>query len=368
MTMSGINFLRGIPDASLFPVVSLRAAADSVLREPSDASLQYGAASGPLRFRQWLASRHNVEASQVMVGNGSLGMLGLLLDEICKPGDTVLIEAPTYDRIPGLLRSKGLVPTAVTLRNGDIDLQEAETVLQSQRPKAAYLIPDFQNPNGTCLPLSTREGLIELARRYEVRLIEDAPYRNLRYTGEQIPSLYELGPDVVILLSSLSKVLVPGLRAGYVVSQASRIESFVRRAEAAYVCPGFTALSLASAWCEQGNLDQHLIRLRSVYGRKLDVFARALRHCCPDLVWTRPEGGFFIGVTLPANISATRIRQIAEMRQLYLGDTSSSFLDARGNQYLRLPFGALTHEELEEGAKRLGESIEAAKARATAEV
>jgi DNA-binding transcriptional MocR family regulator len=356
-TQQTILFTRGVPATESFPTETLAEASAAAIAEHGKVVLQYGAASGFQPLRSWLAQWHDITPEQVMVSNGSLQLIGLLCLQLLQPGDTVFTEAPSYDRTITLLRRSHANVVGIPLQADGPDLDALEAALREHSPKFFYTIPDFQNPSGVVCSAAKRRRIVELAERHNFLILEDAPYRPLRYRGQDEPSYFELAPERTLHLSSVSKLISPGMRVGYLLSQPALITQLSKAAEDTYVSPNYLAQGIAYEWLRRDHLLAHLERLKALYSPRLDACLAALDRYLPEAEATRPDGGFFLSLTLPDGISTTAVREVAAQRQLVLADGLAFFPDGNGECFLRLPYCALSPAEIEDGVQRLAASV-----------
>jgi 2-aminoadipate transaminase len=361
--MDPINFTRGVPANESFPIDEVVDAAAAVLREHGPAVLQYGPSPGFAPLRQWLAGWQGVAPEQVLVANGSLQIIEFLCLALVKPGDVVFTEAPTYDRTVTMLRRHGAAIVDIPLEPDGPNLLALENALQSQRPKFFYVIPDFQNPAGATCSLEKRQAIAGLAERYGFLLVEDAPYRLLRYRGAEQPTLFSLAPAQTLHMSSFTKLLAPGVRTGFVMGESGLVARLAKIAEDTYITPGYAGQAITYEWCRRGRLEPQLARLKALYAPRLDACLAALDRHMPDARTTRPDGGFFISLTLPEGVTTTAVRQEAATQALNLADGLAFFPNGGGERFLRLPFCALTPAQIDDGVGRLAESVRAARGR-----
>ena len=357
-----INFTRGVPANESFPIDDLVAAAGSILKANGAALLQYGPSFGFLPLREWIAEWQRVPVDHVLVGNGSLQLIEFLCFEMIKPGDVVFTEAPSYDRTIGLLRRHGAAVVGIPIEADGPDIAALERALAKRVPQFFYVIPDFQNPAGTTCSGAKRRRIAELSAKHGFLLVEDAPYRLLRYRGQEEPTLYEMAPDRTLHMSSFTKLIAPGVRTGFMIGDPVRIKALAKVAEDTYISPGFVAQGIAYEWCRRGQLPAQLGRLKALYAPRLDACLAALDKYMPDAAAIRPDGGFFVSLTLPSGAETTRVRAQAATRALNLSDGLAFFPDGGGERFLRLPFCALAPDEIDEGIRRLAESVGAARA------
>ena len=356
-TIDTINFTRGVPATESFPIGEVADAAQAALREHGAAMLQYGPSAGFLPLREWLAESQHVGVESVLTSNGSLQLLEFLFLETLAPGDLVLTESPTYDRTLTLLRRHGARIAGVRLEADGPDLGELERALAKRTPKLLYLIPDFQNPAGATCSRQKRDRIVELARTHGFLIVEDAPYRPLRYRGAEEPTLRDLAPDCTVHLSSFTKLIGPGIRTVFMTGPPALIGKLARVAEDTYISPGYLAQGIANEWCRRGLLPPQIERLKRLYEPRLDACLGSLDRHMPDAVATRPEGGFFVSLTLPEGVTTTAVRTEAAARGVNLADGLAFFPEGGGTRFLRLPFCALTPEQIDEGILRLAASV-----------
>lgn len=353
-----INFTRGVPADEAFPAPELAECVTAILRERRVQVLQYGPSAGFLPLREWLAARHGVAVEQVLLGNGSLPFIDLLGWALLERGDTVLVESPTYDRTLTLLRRHGARIAGVPITGDGLDLDALEAAVRRTRPRLLYTIPDFQNPSGATATLANRRRVAELAAEHGFWILEDAPYRPLRYRGAEVRSLHELIPARTLHMSSFTKQISPGLRVGYLLGDARLVARLAKAAEDTYITPNLLGEAAVYEFCRRGLLEPQLERLRTLYRPRLEAACASMRRCLPDAAWIEPDGGFFLSLTLSAGVRAEDLRARAAAARLNLTDGRGFFVEpADGERFLRLPFCALTPEEIGDGVQRLAEVV-----------
>jgi 2-aminoadipate transaminase len=352
-----INFTRGVPAVESFPISELAEIAAATLNEHGAAIMQYGPALGFAPLREWIAGWQNVQPDQVLTGNGSLELFDFLCIHTLKPGDVVFTESPTYDRAITLLRRNGATIIGIPLQADGPDIAVLENELKQRVPKFFYVIADFQNPSGTTCSAAKRRRIMELANQYGFMVVEDAPYRFLRYRGNDEPTLFSLDPGRTVHMTSFTKLLGPGVRMGLMLGNAQLLAKIAKVAEDTYISPGYVAHGLTYEWCRRGLLQPQIERLKKLYAPRLDACLAAIQRYMPDAETTRPDGGFFLSVTLPAGISTTAVRTAASKRNLNLADGLAFFPNGGGERFLRLPYCALTTAQIEEGIRRLADTV-----------
>ncbi len=357
--MGTINFTRGVPANESFPIDEVIAAAGAALKSGGAAMLQYGPSLGFQPLRDWIAQWQRVTVDRVLTGNGSLQLIEFLCLRMMQPGDVVFTETPTYARTLTLLRRHKATVVGIPLEADGPDVEALERALAKQVPKFFYMIPDFQNPAGATCSGPKRRQIVNLAERHGFPLVEDAPYRLLRYRGLEEPTLYELAPERTLHMSSFTKLIAPGVRAGFMIGEPAVIASLAKAAEDTYISPGFVAQGIVYEWCRRGLLPPQIERLKKLYGPRLDACLAGLATYMPNAVPTRPDGGFFVSLTLPDGVLASAVRTQAATRGLNLADGLAFFPDGGGERFLRLPFCALSPSQIDEGIRRLAESVQA---------
>ncbi len=355
--LTPINFTRGVPAVESFPVRDITKAAVSAMLDYGDSLMQYGSALGFLPFREWLANWYGVQPNEVLTTNGSLQLVEFLSYYMIQPGDAVYTESPTYDRTLTLLRRHRATIVGIPLEADGPDMAALEAALKKRVPKFFYISPDFQNPSGSTHSLEKRRRVVELAEQYDFWLVEDAPYRWLRYRGAEQPTLFALARHRVLHMSSFTKIIAPGVRLGYMLGAADVLAKIAKIAEDTYISPVFVAHGIAYEWCRRGHLPDQIELLKKLYSPRLDACLAALDKYMPDAKPTRPDGGFFISVQLPEGAPTTAVRAAAAKRALNLTDGPAFFPDGGGERFLRLPFCALTPAQIDEGIGRLAESV-----------
>jgi 2-aminoadipate transaminase len=355
--VTNISFNRGVPCVEAFPMREIQECASAILGTDAATILQYGKSTGYMPLREDIAQRYGASLAEVLVSNGSLQIQEFLSALLLSPGDTVFVEEPTYDRTMTILRKHGANLVGIPLERDGPDIEFLAAQLRKVTPKLLYAIPDFQNPTGVTTSLSKREEIIRLAEEYGFWILEDGPYRALRYQGSDVPLMRAINPDRGLHLSSFAKVLSPGLRIGYLIAPERIVEAVAKIATDTYVTPGLLAQGTAYEFCRRGWLEPNVERLKGIYGPKLKATAAALREYLPGADWVEPEGGFFIGVTLPPGMNTANLRERAEKVGLSLSDGRGFFPQGGGDRFIRLAFTALSVPEIREGISRLARLV-----------
>ena len=352
-----INFTRGVPATESFPVEEMVTASERALRNYGTTILQYGKSYGFLPLREWLAEWQGVSVDQVLTANGSLQVIEFLCYHFLQPGDVVFTEAPSYDRTLTLLRRHKANVVGIPLEADGPNIDALEAALKKQVPKFFYLIPDFQNPSGATCSREKRERVVALAEQYGFWLVEDAPYRPLRFRGEEQPSLFELNPQRTLQMLSFSKLIGPGPRVGILYGPAELLLSIGKIAEDTYITPSLLSHGAVYEFCKAGQLPGQIKKLKTLYAPRLEACLDVLDEHLPDAEATRPDGGFFLSVTLPEGTTTAQVMEQAKARNLNLASGEAFFPQGGGERFLRLPYCALSPEEINEGITRLAAAI-----------
>ena len=352
MAENVISFNRGVPPEKSFPIDWLADCTATALNEDGAVILQYGNPAGYPPLVERLAESLKVDESQIIIGQGSLQLLDFLVKSDESNALNIFVEQPTYDRPLTIFKRAAIKLSSFQLKRGRLSLEEIENSLTSVIPDYFYIIPDFQNPSGAVMPLEDRKRITALAKRYRFTLIEDATYRELRYTGKQLPSLFELMPGSVIYMSSFSKLISPGLRVGYMAGEPQHIQRLKEYAQNTYISGTFLSQAAIYQFIKKGLLSKQLEMLKKLYASRLSVLQNALEAQLSHAAnWIEPEGGFFVGVFLKEDYQLAPLEQCRDAG-LGLFDSKKFFLEG-GENFIRLPFCALSEVEIEEGVKRL---------------
>ena len=322
---TNISLSRGAPSLDIIAVDELRAAALRAFEHDAAGTFAYGTSAGYPRLLEWLAKKHEVEPGRLLATNGSMQADAFLFQQLVEPGDTVVVEAPTYDRTLQMLQKIGASIVAIPLEEDGIDVDALARELDGgARPKLAHIIPNFQNPAGCTLSLDKRHRLLDLAREYGFLIFEDDPYVELRFEGEQHPTMLELdeGGESVVYASSFSKTICPGIRVGYLVGPPGLIASLRRRATEAYISPNMVAQSIVADFCHSGAIERSIATVKAALRERRDATCEALGRHLPDARFVTPEGGYFLWVDLPeGNDVAALERGAAERGVLFVKGT-----------------------------------------------
>src|SRR5919202_666706 len=278
MEPAPITFARGAPSLDIIPVDDLRRAAQDAFERDPKGTFSYGTAGGYGPLRDWIAERHGADREQVLATNGSMQADAFLFQLKVQKGDTVVVEAPTYDRTLLALRELEADIVMIPLEPDGIDVNALALALEEgARPKLAHIIPNFQNPAGYTLSLDKRRRLLELADTYGFVIFEDDPYVELRFEGERLPTMLSLDrADRVVYASSYSKTVCPGIRVGYLCGPAELIAQIERLATGTYISPNMVAQSIVNEFCRSRAIERSIETVKAALARRVDVLTAAL--------------------------------------------------------------------------------------------
>src|ERR687897_768876 len=354
-----IVFTRGVPPPEAFPTEELGACLDAAVRENPDVVLQYGQQPGYAPLRRQLAKEYGVSEDEILIGNGSLQLQDLVSANLVRPGMAVFTEQPSYDRAIKTFRRRGARAIGIPLEEDGISVERLETALGREVPAFLYLVPDFQNPAGATLSLEKRRRVVELADRFGFWVIEDIPYRKLRYEGDDVPLLREIDPSRVITMSSFSKLLSPGIRVGFMISPEDLIRGVTALGEDTYLSPVLPTQAAVAEYLRRKLLGPNVEQLKDLYTLRWKAMAGTVRRELAGAQAFIPSGGFFVSVMLPEDANTENLVGRAEDIGLVLTPGAAFFADpeeggeAGGGKVLRPPFFAGRAEQIEEGVERL---------------
>ena len=358
-----ISFAGGMPAPELFPVEGVKAAACAVMDEMGQKALQYMPTEGLVSLREKIVKRMEdklhikTDAAHVLLTSGSQQGLDFSARVFLNPGDVILVESPSY--VGALNAFNACEPTYVEVPTDDYGMipEELERILATtENVKLIYVIPDFQNPSGKTWSMKRREHFMELVNKYEIPVIEDNPYGDLRFEGEYLPSLKSMDTkDLVIFLGTLSKVFCPGLRIGWVCAPAEILAKYNFVKQGADLQVSSFDQMLASKFMDMYDLNEHVEKIKAVYKVRRDLMLKTMEETFPEgVTWTKPEGGLFTWVTLPEGVDAGQIApKLLEQNVAYV--PGGAFYPYPGKEnHFRLNYSNATEENLVEGIKRIG--------------
>lgn len=361
-----ISFAGGLPAPATFPVSYVEAAVEIVLEEEHEKALQYGPTEGDSRLREDLAvimrkDGIKTTSDHILVTTASQQGLDLVAKIFLNKGDTCVTGSPSY--LGGLqaFKSYGAVPVGVELDElGMVPEKLEETVekleKEGRRPRFLYIIPDFQNPAGVTIPESRRKKIIDIAKKGDYIIIEDTPYRQLRYTGKSEPTFQSLAPERVLSLYTFSKILLPGFRLGWSCGPDWIIDKMVMAKQAVDLCTPPFNQAITHFMLVDGALEKGLETTIELYGRRKELMLKCLDKELGDVSgvkWTKPEGGLFLWLTLPEGMNCEDLFQKAVDKQVAYVPGSAFYPKNDNYSSMRLNFSYANEDQIEEGVKRL---------------
>ncbi len=360
-----INLSGGCGDSRLFPAEDYRKVIQTILREDGVAALEYGDAAGyaPLRstIAHVLASQGRpVRSDNLLITAGSQQAIALVTQLLLKPGDSILVESPTYSIALDLFRALRLKITGAPMDEHGLQVEKLEKLLQQHHPRLLYTIPNFHNPTGASMSVQRRRQLITLADRYNVAILEDDFVGDLRYEGRAQPALKSLDPGGrVIYISTFSKMLMPGLRVGFLAAEGPIYDSLVKYKRVNDLTTSNLHQRALEAYVTVGRYQAHLRRTSLIYRKRRDAMLQAINRYLPAAVTVDPpQGGLFAWLRLPEGLSAERLLPLACREGVAFAPGAAFFpCNSDGDRFLRLNFVSQPAEETAEGIMRMGKAI-----------
>ena len=353
-----ISFGGGFPNQDTFPVEDLKQIMNDLLTEEPHKVLQYGSTEGSVLLRQQLAKKYqadglDVTEKNIVITTASQQAIDLVSRILINPGDTILCGLPSYLGALQAFYSYQANPVGIPKD------EHAEVVVKTlcalgKKPKFIYAIPDYQNPTGVTMTMEQRLEIVEVAKKYDLIILEDSPYKEIRFDGESLPTIYSMCPERVILLGTLSKTFAPGLRLGWVLAAEQVIEKIIVAKQSADLCTPILNQELAGRYIASGKFDENLKKTIALYRSKRDLMLECLEKYMPEgVTWTKPDGGLFMLVTLPKNLDARDLFDLAIKENVAFIIGEVFFCDGGGQNTLRLNFSYVSDEKMVEGVKRL---------------
>jgi 2-aminoadipate transaminase len=365
-----ISLAGGLPDPAVFPLDRVRESQERVIREEGATALNYGPNAGFTRLREWIAERMrtreriDVGVENILVTSGGIEALNLVAMALLDPGDTVVVEAPTYLAALHVFRSQeariesvaadadGVVPDA-------LDEKLKELARAGAPPRFLYVIPSFQNPSGATWSRERRKQVVEICDASSIPIVEDHAYAELCYEGEREPSLKSLVPANVVFLNTFSKIFAPGARLGWAAAAPDLVQKLGLAKLGTDQCANTLTQRLVYDYGKHGYIDDQVKASIELYRRKRDRMEEAMRrHLPPETRWIHPRGGFFIWVELPEEIDTETLLPLAIEREKTAFVAGPPFYaDRSGRNFMRLSFSFVPEDSIEEAMVRLARAI-----------
>ena len=345
------SFAGGYPAAVTFPTDQIPSLAARVLEKYGTRPLQYGATQGVPELREVIARRYGVPVSQVQITTSSQQGIDVCSRVFLDPGDIVLANNPVY--LGALQSFKAYRAQVLPICHSELPLCHSERSEESPI-KFIYVIPDFNNPSGKTMTLEEREEVVRIARELDILIVEDSPYRELRYSGEPVKTIRELAPERTLQLGSFSKIFAPGFRLGWIIGPEPLLEQIYVCKQCLDLCPPVFDQYLAAEFMGSGALDANLVKTIAEYRRRRDLMVSLLEKYMPEGVsWTYPEGGLFLWLTLPEGVDTVAMYDEALSRGVAYVAGSFFYTDGSHRNTMRLNFSFVDEAKMEPGIKLL---------------
>lgn len=354
------SFAGGYPSAETFPLEEIRKTMSEVIDKYQGKAFQYGATQGVPELREAVAARYGVPVERVQITSSSQQGIDVCTRILVNPGDVVLTSSPSYlgalqsfRSYRADIRGVKLVDCLEEYRQAYEDVLAAVSA-EGKRVRFLYMIPDFQNPSGESLSLEERKMLVELAQKHDFLIVEDSPYRELRYEGEDIPTMYSLSQDRVIHLGSFSKIFAPGFRLGWAIAHPDILDKIYVCKQSLDLCPPIFDQYVAAEFLSSGRLDANLAKSIELYRKKRNLLLNLLEENMPEGVsWTRPEGGLFLFLTMPEGFDAVKFYDTALDAGVAYVAGEFFHPDGSGANTMRMNFSFMSPERITEGVRLL---------------
>ena len=354
------SFAGGYPSAETFPMEEIKKTMSEVVDKYQGKAFQYGATQGVPELREAVARRYGVSVDRVQITSSSQQGIDVCTRVLVNPGDVVLTSSPSYLGALQSFRSYRADIRGIAHRESIAEFREAyESVIRQvnsagKQVKFLYMIPDFQNPSGESLTLAERQMLVGLAQKHDFLIVEDSPYRELRYEGEHLPTMYSLAPDYVIHLGSFSKIFAPGFRLGWAIAHPDILDKIYVCKQSLDLCPPIFDQYVAAEFLSSGRLDANLSKSIELYKSKRDLLLGLLEKHMPEGVsWTHPEGGLFLFLTMPDGFDAVKFYDTALDAGVAYVAGEFFHPDGSGKNTMRMNFSFMSHERIADGVKLL---------------
>lgn len=358
-----ISFAGGFPNPASFPIPEIKRIMNEVLDEQGAKALQYGGTDGNLTLRQEIAKRYNkqklnITPENIIITTASQQAIDLTARIFIDPGDTVICGLPSY--LGALQAFTSYQANCIGVeKDEELEVVVRAMCASGKKPKFVYAIPDFQNPSGVTMNLEQREYIVRIARKYDLIIVEDSPYREIRFEGEHQTLISAMAPERTILLGTFSKTFTPGFRLGWVIAPKEIVHRYNLAKQSADLCSPTFDQAVAAKFLQSGEFEKNLVKTVALYKGKRDLMLNSLEKYMPaNVTWTRPEGGLFLFVKLPEGYDTKELFQIAIKKSVAFVIGEAFFCDGCGQNTLRINFSFMDDAGIVEGVKRLAASIE----------
>ena len=366
-TPGAISFAAGNPSPESFPVEDITRIANKILAENASASLQYGTTEGYAPLRELVTKRISEkfdcvkDGDMTIITSGGQQGIELFCKVMCNRGDEVICENPSFIGALNAFRSIGAIPVGVPLEDDGINLEILEEVLKTHpKAKFMYLIPTFQNPAGITTSLEKRKAVYALAQKYDIMILEDNPYGELRFAGENVPTYKSMDTDGrVMYCGSFSKILSAGMRVGFVCGNETVVQKMVVAKQVEDVHTNQFFQMIVAGFMQECDMDAHVAKINAIYKHKASLMIAALDKYMPkEVKFTRPEGGLFLWCTLPEGVSLDEFMKESIAQKVFVVTGKAFNCDEEaGSDSFRLNYSMPSDEEIDKGIKILGDII-----------
>ncbi|NJD56712.1 MAG: PLP-dependent aminotransferase family protein [Nitrospirae bacterium] len=357
---SVISFAGGLPNRDLFPVAEIKKAAVRLLDEAGGDVLQYSSSEGYRELREWIADRYRLKSivvhpDNILITTGSQQGMDLLGKTLLNDGDSIIIEEPGY---LGAIQAFSIYKARfhpVPVSEEGIDLDAFHHALTSHFIKLFYCVPNFQNPSGVSYSENNRQTIAHMLRDRKTILVEDDPYGELRFLGREKSSFYQLMPEQTVLLGSFSKTVVPSFRIGWIVANDQIMEKLVVAKQASDLHTNYFGQRIIHQYLSDNDIDEHINKIRRAYGRQRDAMVTAIREYFPaEVLYTHPEGGMFLWITLPEGMPAMEVFKEAIKQKVAFVPGDPFYVNKKDVNTLRLNYSSVDEDTIRTGIQRLG--------------
>ena len=357
-----ISFAGGFPNPQSFPIDQIKEIMNEVLDQEGVKALQYGGTDGNALLREEIAKRYikqglDIDKDNIIITTASQQAIDLTARIFVNPGDTVICGLPSY---LGALQAFNSYQANVIGAEKDEELEAVVRAMcmSGKKPKFIYAIPDFQNPSGLTMTMEQRQYMVKIARKYDLLIVEDSPYREIRFEGEHQPLIATMAPERTIVLGTFSKTFVPGFRLGWVIAPKDIVLRYNLAKQSADLCSPVFDQYVAAKYLQKGYFEQNLEKTIEMYRGKRDVMLASLDKYMPEgITWTKPDGGLFLFITLPEGYDSKELFDIAIKQNVAFVIGEAFFCDGTGKNTLRVNFSFMDDAGIEEGIKRLSVAV-----------
>ena len=357
-----ISFAGGLPNPKSFPVAEIGEAVSKILSQNGEEILQYSTTEGYLPLREYIAERYSkkglkVSADEILITNGSQQGIDLVSKVFLNKRDKVLVEDPTY---LAAIQSFGLFEpqfVSVPLLEDGVDIDSLQRILAENKIKLFYSVTNFQNPTGITYSKEKRQKLAEILKNEDIVFVEDNPYGEIRFLGDDIPPVKAYLEDSV-LFGSFSKIVSPGMRLGWIVAKEDIMEKLIIAKQASDLHSNYFTQRAVYQYLIDNDIDEHIEKIKEMYRDQRNLMVSMIEKYFPENVeYTKPEGGMFLWVTLPEGLSSMDLFELAITQNVAFVPGQAFYVDDSGINSLRLNFSNSNNDQIEEGIKRLGNAI-----------